>query len=828
MSAAIWLEQTWRDVRYALRTMLQQPVFSVTAVLALTLGIGATTAIFTLIDALLLRSLPVREPQELVRIEIGEAGRPRPPDSLSYAMVGALADQGDVFAGFAGFTRSGFNVGLPGALRRVDGALVTGQYYETLGVRPVAGRLLGPDDDKPGAPPAAVLGYTFWQREYAGDPAAVGQTILLNGIAVPIVGVSQPGFSGVTVGAVADITAAVAALPELEPTSAGLLGPGNTWLRGIARPGAGVSVGLAEQRLTAVWPQLAERVLSPNWPAEERQQMIEARIRLVPGGTGYSPLRNLFSRPLFVLMAVVTLVLLIACANVANLLLARAMAREREISVRLAVGAGRARVFRQLLTESALLSLIGASLGIGLAVVASRLLLDVFATGPFRSDLDATPSSHVLAFTIAVAVATAMVFGVAPAVTASAGSPARALKSDLRPPRSRTALLSALACAQIALSLLLLVGAGLFTQTLRNLRGVDSGFEAGGVLLADVDARREGVSGAALLAFYEDLLARVRAIPGVASASLSSNVPLSGSAWSEAAVPAGQPLPQRDTALFVAVMPEFFATLGTRLVAGRDIAPSEVGSPSVAIVNEAFAKAYFGNRVPLGESVTAGVTRPASTLEIVGVVEDTAAGSLRVPARPTVYVSYAQRALTGGFIANTTLEARVLGSPSAAAAALRAELRESLPNAPVEVHALSDQVDRALVQERLMASLAGAFGALGLLLAGIGIYGLLAYRMARQTREIGIRIALGARESSVLWLAGKSVLKLLLAGFAVGLPGAWAASRYVESMLFGLRPTDPVVLAGAVVLLGAAALAAAYFPARRAARLDPMTALRLE
>jgi predicted permease len=385
-----------------------------------------------------------------------------------------------------------------------------------------------------------------------------------------------------------------------------------------------------------------------------------------------------------------------------------------------------------------------------------------------------------------------------------------------------------LACAQIALSLLLLVGAGLFTQTLRNLRRVDSGFEAGGVLLADLDARREELSGAALLAFYEELLERTRAIPGVASASLSSNVPLSGSSWSEAAVPAGQPLPDRDTALFVAVMPDFFATLGTRLIAGRDLSSSDVGSPSVAIVNKAFARTYFGGRVPLGESITATVTRPASTLEIVGMVEDSAAGSLRAPARPTVYVSYAQRALSGGFTLATTLEARIVGSRSAAAEALRAALSDRLPNAPVEVRALSDQVDRALVQERLMASLAGAFGALGLLLAGIGIYGLLAYRMARQTREIGIRIALGARESSVLWLAGKSVLRLLVAGLAVGLPAAWAASRYVESMLFGLRPTDPFVLGGAAALLGAAAIAAAYFPARRAARLEPMTALRLE
>jgi predicted permease len=828
MSIPAWLEQLWRDGQYALRSMRKQPAFTVTAVLALTLGIGATTAIFTLIDVLLLRTLPVREPQELVEVGFPDQRSPGQLGTVSYVIVGAFAEQDEIFAGFAGFSRNRFTVGAPGALTRVDGALVTGEYYDTLGVRPVAGRLLGPDDDMPGAPPAVVLGYGYWQRAYAGDPAAIGRSIPLDGVAATIVGVSEPGFSGTTVGAVADVTAAVAVLSQLGAARAAVLTPGNFWLRTVARPAPGVTREIAEQRIAAVWPQLAERVLSPTWPADLKQEVTDAHWLVVPGDTGHTPLRALFSRPLFVLLGVVALVLLIACANVANLLLARAAAREREISVRLAVGAGRERIVRQLLTESALLALAGAALGVWLAVVASRLLLDVFAAGSDPLLVDLTPNSHVLAFTVAVATATALLFGLAPALRSSAASPARALKGEGRTRHSGSTLLSALACAQIALSLLLLVGAGLFTQTLANLRDVDSGFDADGVLLADVNASASELSGAALVAFYDDLFERLRRIPGVTSASLSSNTPLSTSSWSQAVAPEGEPLGERDNALFVAVMPGFFETVQTRLLAGRDVEARDAGGPNVVVVNEAFVAQFFAGRNPVGQRFASNVTRPSITLEIVGVVENSVAGSLRRPAYPTVYLSYAQRALASRFAPGATIEARVSGPIGGAAAAMREELRRALPNALIEVRTLSDQVDRALVRERLLANLGAGFGVLGLLLACIGIYGLFAYRMARQTREIGIRIALGARESSVLMLAARSVLKLLLAGVAVGLPAAWAASRFVESMLFGLRPTDPAVLAAAVALLAAAALAAAYFPARRAARLDPMTALRLD
>jgi putative ABC transport system permease protein len=825
MLGILRLERLFGDVRYALRTLRNNLGFTVVAVLTLALGIGANTAIFTLIDTLLLRSLPVPRPQELVRITV--AGDENTVNSFSYAIVNALAERKDVFSAVGGFNRTTFNVGQPGSLTRVNGAWVTGEYYTTLGINPALGRLLGPADDSVGAPPAAVLSYAYWQRQYAGDAAVIGRTLPIGGSAVTIVGVGPQGFSGTTVERPADITIAVAALPQLDPVNAGLLGQGNFWLIVLARPGPGLSTEAAAARLAVAWPDIADQNLSRDWSAALRQETIDLKLELVPGSTGHSALRAPFQQPLMVLMGIVALVLMIACANVANLLLARGAARERELAVRVAVGAGGARIVRQLLTESALLSIAGAALGIWLAFVASRFLVDVFVVGVGPVVLDVTPSVHVLGFTGAVAVATTLLFGLAPALRAARAAPVRALRGDNGTARAAPRVAGVLAAVQIALSLLLLVGAGLFVQTLNNLRAVDAGFRDEGVLVADVDARREGLAGPALLAFYETLLERVRALPGVASASLSSLVPTSGSSSSSAIMPVGQTLPERDNALTVDVMPGFFDTLGTRLLAGRDVSASDVGSSRIALINEAYATRYLADRNPLGERLTnnAQATDP---IEIVGVVEDSIANSLRAPPRPTVYYSYAQRAASGEFIFGTTLSVRVSGSLATTASALRAELARQFPSMTVEVRALTEQVDRTLQRERLMATLAGGFGMLGLVLACVGIYGLFSYGLARRTREFGIRIALGARRASVLRLAVGGAVKVLAAGLVIGVPAALAASRWVESMLFGLHPMDPVVIVSAAALLACAGLGAAYLPARRAARVDPVVALRLE
>jgi predicted permease len=822
----IWMEQLCRDVQYAFRTMRHNIGFTATVVLSLALGIGANTAIFSLIDALMLRWLPVSNPQELVQVKLrsARATRPAAGESFSNAIVAALAEQKDIFSNVCGFAYALFDVGPRGSVSRVPGAWVTGGYYETLGLNPASGRLLGAADDRRGAPPAAVISYGYWERQFASNPDAIGQSIPVNGVGVTIVGVSPRGFQGANVGATADITIATAALPQLDPAFAELLKPGNFWLRVLARQHAGVSVLQAQAHLSAIWPQMSERVISTAWPAAQRKEMADSAFELAPGGTGYTYLREQFRTPLTVLMAVTALVLLIACANAASLLLARASARQREISVRLAIGAGRGRIIRQLLTESTFLSLLGAAVGVFLAWITSRFLVQILAGRGYSAiEFDLTPNWHVVGFASAVAIANGILFGLAPAVQSTAIGGSRVVKDDTRTTRARSRVLSSLVAAQVALSLLLLVGAGLFARTLQNLTNVDPGFRRDGVLLVEVDGQREGYRDARLIAFYRGLLDRVRRVPGVVSASISSHTPLSGATWTEAVAPKGQPLPQRENAVFVAAAPGFIGTMQTPLIAGRDFDDRDQGAPNVAIVNQAFAARYYPGRNPVGQYLSATVTRPPSDLQIVGVVKDVSTRSLRLPPRPMLYVSYFQRAARAD-----TLVIRAAGSLSQASSAIRKELQPSFPNTALDVLALNDQVERTLVQERLMANVAGGFGVLGLALACVGLYGLLGYSVVRRTREIGIRMALGAQRRGVLWMIAGRALRLVAVGVAVGLPAAWVGSRWLRSMLFGLTPTDPGVIAGAIALLAMAGMLAAYFPARRATRVDPTTALRHE
>jgi predicted permease len=545
--------------------------------------------------------------------------------------------------------------------------------------------------------------------------------------------------------------------------------------------------------------------------------MAESQFMLQPGGTGWSYLREIYRQPLLVLMAVVGLVLLIACANVASLLLARARVRRQEMAVRLAIGAGRARIVRQLLLESTMLALAGAACGIGVAWLSGQFLVDLISSGPMRIDVDLTPNGHVLAFTTGVAVATGILFGLVPAVQATRTMPAATLKADSRTTSARSTMMPALVSVQVALSVVLLAGAGLFLRTLQNLRQLDPGFNPRGVLIVDAEGR-----GTAL---PEDVLADVRRLPGVESASLSTHTPLSGALWSEPAVPAGQPRPERDTALFVGAGTDFFATMDIGVVAGRVFTDGDTAtSPAVAVVNEAYAARYFPHQNPVGRRLDAVVRRQPRELEIVGVVGNTNAAGLRVEPPATVYVAYAQ--LTGD--RPTTLSVRARAPLGDAAARLQDLLRQRMPGAPVEARFLSAQVEATLVRERMMATLAGAFGALALLLTCVGLYGLLACSVAERTREIGIRMALGAQGTRLVAMVLASGAKLLLVGVALGLPAAWLATRAVRSMLFGLAPTDPGVIAGAMTLLVAAAQLAAYLPARRASRVDPLIALRHE
>jgi len=826
---AMWtwasIEQFAKDLRYPLRTIRNNAAFSTAAILSLALGIGANTAIFSLIDALLLRSLPVRNPAELVQLFIVIRGRP--VNSFGYPAIGALANLTDIFSGVCGFSSFAFNVTSAEGSERVTGAWVTGGYYPTLGLAPFAGRLLTPDDDRPGAPPVAVLSYSYWETRFARDFGVVGRSIQLEGKPVTIVGVSRRGFTGANVGDAANLTLALGALPQLFPErGTQQLESGSQWLRVLARPQPGVSITQAKARLAIVWPQMASIATTPRMQAVQRQAMLSSSIDLVPGGTGYSNLRDQFRRPLLVLMAVTGLVLLIACANFANLLLARGAARSKEIALRFAIGAGRGRIVRQLLTESLTLSSMGAVLGIGLATIGSRLLVALMP-GDRRISLDLRPDAGVLLFTCAVALATGILFGLVPALRATAIGPGAALKADSGiTPRTRSRLLPALVVSQVALSLVLLIGAGLFVRTLRNLENLDPGFRSEGVLLVSLNASHAGYKGPRLAALYQDLWNQFGRLPGVESASESGNTPLSGGIWSEGVSINGQP-PTRESAHLTSVSPRYFATLGTALVMGRDLDERDrPGAKGSAIVNEAFVRKYFPDGHPLGQKLTLPDGRYPE-LEIVGVAGDMVLQSLREPAPPAVYLSYFQYPET---IGTATFEIRAGNSLARTAALLRDELRAKFPATPgqLQIGGMTEQVQRTLVQERMLAALGGCFGVLALILAAVGLYGLLAYTVTRSTSEIGIRMALGAQRAEVLRLIFGGALRLLAFGIALGIPTAWAGSRLIASMLFGLTATDPLTILGATVLLGATAVLAALLPALRASHVDPMVALRYE
>jgi len=817
------LDEMGRNMRQAVRMFAKQPGFTLVIVLTLALGIGANATIFSLIDALMLRWLPVHEPQELLLVKMQMPDESRVPkdtegfNAFSYPIARGLADHTEIFAGLAGFSGFSFEVGTPGEVNRVAGAVVTGQFYSTLGLTPVLGRLLTTDDDEPGKSLVAVISDGYWQREFGRDPAVIGRTLLIGGVPVTVVGATPPGFNGVNVGSVAEITIPAAALPQINPPMAALLQPGNFWLRILARRRPNVSSDEARARLRIVWPQMAERVIAPHWPAARRKAMADGVFDFDNGSTGWTYLREIYRKPLFILMAMVGVVLLIACANIAGLLLARASARQREMAVRLAIGAGRMRVIGQLLTESTMLSLTGAAAGIGLAGLSSRFLVRIMSTGPGLIAFDLTPNWHVLAFTTVVAVATGILFGVAPAFQITAAGPSSVLAAGTRITAARSRLLPVLVSVQVALSLALLIGASLFVRTLNNLQKLDPGFNREGVLLVNLEGARTAAP--------PQLVDEVRAVPGVISASVSTHTPLSGATWTEPAVPSGQPLPERDTAIFVGAGPLFFETMQIPVLGGRTFTTQDAaGSQAVAIIDEAYVERYFRGRIPIGEFLSARVRGKSEELEIVGIVKNTKSMALRRPPYPHVFVPYAQ--LTGDF--PTTLEIKAAGLLGKVAAAVRSVVQAKVPGIPVQVVPLSAQVDASIVRERMMATLAAAFGLLALMLACIGLYGVLAYRVARRTKEIAICMALGAQRRQVITPVLISAGRLVAVGIAMGVPIAWAASRWIESMLFRLKPTDPMTLAAAILLLAAVALVAAFIPAWRASRIDPISALHYD
>ena len=832
----------FQDIRYGLRILLKKPGFTLIAVLSLALGIGANTAIFSLIDAVLIRSLPVQQPEQLVLFGKGEDmgmtnGFPdRSWELFSYPFYRQAQQRTDVFSGVASllsiqWTVHGFVNGSTD-IEQLGVQLVSGTYFNVLGVNAGLGRVFtDADDQNPSGHPIAVVSHAFWEQRLGGDPSAVGKTIAIDDITYTIVGVGPKEFFGTTVGSVPDLWVPLAMEKHLPPAHwDGRNNEKAQSLYVIARLKDGVTAEQANSVVNLLFKQALQARAGAQPDPERVQDIQNASVELTPVSRGLSTLRTQFSLSLKVLMGVVGLVLLIASANVANLLLAHGAARSREFAVRLAVGAGRMRLIRQLFTESALLALLGAIAGVGLAWWGSRLLLLMASDGPEALPIDVTPNLRVLGFTIGVSLLCAIVFGTVPALRASRIQPNTSLKGGKSAALNtlRNPLGKALVVAQVALSLLLLVGAGLFVRTLINLQSIPSGFNQENVLLLRVDSSSPGYKDddPRLPALLREVEEKTKAIPGVQAASFAF-ITFNQGFWTGPAYTRAQNSVTDETrsVRHNTVGPDFFAVMGIPVIAGRTFGPGDTDkSQKVAVISESMAQRFFPNSSPLGQRF--GIDGPDSTekIEVIGVVKDAKYGSLTEKFRPMAFYAHSQQT---GPLGN--LVVRISGSPSAVVPQIRQTLKQINRNLPLDdVVSLSDHIGRSLVQQKLVARLATFFGLLALLLACVGLYGVMSYGVARRTNEIGIRMALGARNRSVLWLVLREALTLVAIGLVVGVLASLAVTKTAESLLYELKPNDPLTIASATLLLAAVAALAGYVPARRAARVDPMVALREE
>lgn len=818
-----WIDEAVQDARHGARSFRKHPGFAAAAILTLSLGVGANLAVFNLVDALLLRPLPVPDAAGLITLTRWMQGNSS--EHFSYPQVQALAGRRDLFSAFAGVGSGTVHVGPPDVLEPTGVAWVTGQYFDALRLMPVAGRLLTPADDGPGAVAVAIISHDYWMRRFGGTPDAVGRTILMEGQPVAIVGVTPAPFMGATIGERADITLAVHAMSVLQPENGGRTTADARWLRVIGRPTDDVPAAQLQSRLDVVWPQVNDATLRPGSSGESRRRQLSMTLTVEDGSRGTSTLRGNLGTPLTTAMWLVILVLAIACVNVANLLLARGVSREREVALRLAIGAGRARIVRQLLTESAMLAIVGVTVGLAIAWMGSSTLVGMIAERVMSRDgevafLDVALNARIILATVFVAIVTTLTFGIVPAWRASAIAPA-ALVASARVAESQGRVRSGLIVAQVALSLIVVVGAGVFARSLHNLRTLDRGFETGTVVLAAFDPTRAQPSREALVAFNRDVLRQARTLPGVRSASLAVMTPLQGGGMSQPMLVNGVSTGSSEIH-FNFVAPKYFDIVGTPILMGRDLAESDhTAAPLVAIVNQTFARRFLEGLDPLGQRVKMAFTK--GDMQIVGVVKDAVYETLRAPAPPTVYASYLQMP---GQPMSLVVDAR---APIAdVTAELRKAIQPRVPAAPLRIRTLASQIDVSLFTDRLMTLLASIFGTLAVVLAAIGLYGLLAFNVAARTREIGVRLALGARPSRVLGMVLGSAMRKVVAGIAIGIPGAWLASRAIGGITFRVAPGDPLVLGLAVVVLLAAGVIAAAVPARRAATVDPASSMHVE
>jgi predicted permease len=825
----VWLEQLLQDIRYGLRMLPKSRGFSTAAVLTLALGVGANTAIFSLINALILRELPVREPGRLVQIATMDPARHW--GGVSLPMFQEIERQQQVFSGMFGWLGDGgiFNVEINGEHMTGDIWAVTGNFYSVLGVAPYLGRLIAPDDvDLHGgtAPQAAVLGYQFWQRRFGGDPAVIGKTVRIEDHPFTIVGVTRKWFTGMTVGASPDITVPLNARPLIEE-GRGLDDRSSRWVSVAGRLKEGTTLGQARAQIAALWPGVQAETAPTGLSTEQRTDFFSTHIEIDSAARGHEGfLRSHYTQPLYVLQGLAGLVLLISCVNLANLMLARAAARSHEMGTRIALGATRPRLTRQLLTESLLLSVAGSTLGLALAYWGSRMLANSIWFGLVPLTIDFSPDLRILAFTVGVAVLTGILFGLVPAWRATSQDPLSVLQGTARDSGGRSGKAAKLLiCTQVALSVVLLAGAGLFVRTLSNLRSIRTGYQSRGVLLVQLFPQSGPQKNTDGEVFYLELIARISRLPGVQSASLSDFRPSWGirrveSVWAE-------PTASRDSKVdFAVVSPQFFETLGMSLIEGRAFnLRDNARSPQVAILSQTLAQELFPSGDAIGQLIRIGSGPEHRNVQVVGIVSDARISDVHSAELGAVYMSFLQEMSDAPWF---TLEVRTRRDPEAIARPVRREIERLGHEYALWTKTLIDLNEVALSHERVVARISVFFGALALLVTSVGLYGLMSYVVRGRTHEIGIRMALGAQRKDVGGMVLRETILIVLVGVAIGVPCALAATRVFASMLFGLSPSDPVTLTLVALTLLLVGTAAGWLPARRAMRTDPMVALRYE
>jgi putative ABC transport system permease protein len=825
------------DIRFGLRQLRLNPTFTLVAVLSLALGIGANTAIFQLIDAIRLRALPVANPQELAYLDYAENSKRSgwwSTRSATFTSVNweSIRRNQQAFSQVIAWSAKPFNLALDGKARYAEGLFVSGDYFRVLGARAVAGRLFTAEDDNPGCgSPGAVIGYSFWQSEFAEDPAITSRSVRLDGRLFPIIGVTAPEFFGVEIGHKFDVAVPLCSDPMFWAPGKGHI-PSRTawWLSIMGRLKPGWTIERANAQIQAVSPAIMRDSLPEEYRADGAKKFLANKLIVTSGATGVSQLRRPYQEPLWILLATTGLVLLIACANLANLLLARASVREREIAVRQAIGASRSRLVLQLLAESMLLAILGAALGAGLAALLSRGLVAFLTTEENHMFVGLAMDWRVLGFTAATAILTCVLFGLVPALRATRVAPASVIRSSgrgLTAGREKFSLRRALVVAQVAMSMVLLAGALLFVRSLQNLLSIDPGFRPEGIVSVSVDYRAAHFPKERTNEVRRETLRKLWQRTGAISAAQVDMTPVGGGGWDQNAWEPGFGGPRLDV-MFNRSGPGYFRTMGTAFVAGRDFDDHDnLSSPKVAIVNEEFAHKIFQGKNPIGRTFRReefGDT-PDSQFIVVGLVRNTKYYELREDFRPIAFVPEDQNEQPGTdatFVLRTNAP---LGEFYHNAEAAVADIH---PGLGVDFTVLTTRIKQTLIRDRLMAALAGAFGLLAGVLAVLGLYGVISYMVARRRNEIGVRIALGATQTSVIGLVLREAILLLTAGLIVGVALAAWAGQAAATLVYGVKPRDPLTLGSAAVLLVAVALIASYAPARHASRLQPMDALREE